>query len=213
MFVKAILHNKEDDLHFLLKCLIDEVREDSILKAKKYKQGRDFGFIDDDKKDLSDKQKKKYGKIGAATTIDEDLGVKKPKGKEYDSLERQLKDSQELYGVVSFAQRKFGAEQIIDAYERRGGLKFIQDAIAQLERLVKVKPKYKEGDRLAEKVLIPSLKRRQTQAKKMIPEYKKRLQEMLKILADAKTIVAEKDKKKEQALKDIQEGKDLIIGE
>ena len=33
MFVKAILHNKEDDLHFLLKCLIEEVREDSILKA------------------------------------------------------------------------------------------------------------------------------------------------------------------------------------
>ena len=212
MFVKAILHNKEDDLHFLLKCLIEEVREDSILKAKKYKKGRDFGFIDDDKKDLSDKQKKKYGKIGAATTIDDDLGVKKPKGGEYDSLERQVKDSQELYGVVSFAQRKFGAEQIVDAYERRGGLKIIEDAIEQLEGLVNAKYKYTEGN-FAENILIPSLRRRQAKAKKMIPEYKKRLQEMNKILADAKKIVAEKDKKKEQALKDIQEGKDLIVGE
>ena len=33
MFVKAILHNREDDLHFLLKCLIEELQDNSILKA------------------------------------------------------------------------------------------------------------------------------------------------------------------------------------
>jgi hypothetical protein len=31
--MKAILHNKEDDLHFLLKCLIEELQDNSILKA------------------------------------------------------------------------------------------------------------------------------------------------------------------------------------
>ena len=108
MFVKAILHNKEDDLHFLLKCLIEEVREDSILKAK------DFGSVEEDRKEATKRQKE----AGKATTIDADLGVVKPKGGEYDSIERQIKDSQDLYGVVSFAQRKFGAEQIIDAYEK-----------------------------------------------------------------------------------------------
>jgi hypothetical protein len=203
MFVKAILHNKEDDLHFLLKCLIEEVREDSILKAK------DFGSVAEDRKEEAKRQKA----AGKAITIDADLGVVKPKGGEYDSIERQIKDSQELYGVVSFAQRKFGAEQIIDAYEKRGAIQFIADAITELEALVKAKHEYKEGDGFAEKVLIPSLKRRQDKAKKMIPQYKKRVQEMNKQLADAKKIVAEKDKKKEQALKDINEGKDLIVGE
>lgn len=31
--MKAILHNREDDLHFLLKCLIEELQDNSILKA------------------------------------------------------------------------------------------------------------------------------------------------------------------------------------
>ena len=34
MFMKAILHNKEDDLHFLLKCLVEELEEKTILKAE-----------------------------------------------------------------------------------------------------------------------------------------------------------------------------------
>ena len=141
MFVKAILHNKEDDLHFLLKCLIEEVREDSILKAK------DFGSVEEDRKEATKRQKA----AGKAITIDADLGVVKPKGGEYDSIERQVKDSQELYGVVSFAQRKFGAEQIVDAYERRGGIQFIADAITELEALVNAKHEYKEGDKFAER--------------------------------------------------------------
>lgn len=33
MFMKAILHNREDDLHFLLKCLIEELQDNSILKV------------------------------------------------------------------------------------------------------------------------------------------------------------------------------------
>jgi len=32
MFMKAILHNREDDLHFLLKCLIEELQDKAILK-------------------------------------------------------------------------------------------------------------------------------------------------------------------------------------
>lgn len=37
MFMKAILHNKEDDLHFLLKCLVDEIDEGLLLKKKEEK--------------------------------------------------------------------------------------------------------------------------------------------------------------------------------
>jgi len=33
MFMKAILQNKEDDLHFLLKCLVEEL-EDTLLKKE-----------------------------------------------------------------------------------------------------------------------------------------------------------------------------------
>lgn len=34
MFMKAILHNKEDDLHFLLKCLVEELEETSLIKKE-----------------------------------------------------------------------------------------------------------------------------------------------------------------------------------
>lgn len=34
MFIKAILHNKEDDLHFLLKCLVEELENNTILKKE-----------------------------------------------------------------------------------------------------------------------------------------------------------------------------------
>ena len=34
MFMKAILHNKEDDLHFLLKCLVEELENNTILKKE-----------------------------------------------------------------------------------------------------------------------------------------------------------------------------------
>ena len=35
--MKAILHNKEDDLHFLLKCLVDEIDDGLLLKKEKEK--------------------------------------------------------------------------------------------------------------------------------------------------------------------------------
>lgn len=34
MFMKAILHNKEDDLHFLLKCLVEELEDGFLLKQE-----------------------------------------------------------------------------------------------------------------------------------------------------------------------------------
>lgn len=34
MFMKAILYNKEDDLHFLLKCLIEKIEDDLLLKQE-----------------------------------------------------------------------------------------------------------------------------------------------------------------------------------
>lgn len=42
MFMKAILHNKEDDLHFLLKCLVEELEETSLIK----KEDDDDFFLD-----------------------------------------------------------------------------------------------------------------------------------------------------------------------
>ena len=35
MFMKAILYNKEDDLHFLLKCLVEELEDKAIIKEDK----------------------------------------------------------------------------------------------------------------------------------------------------------------------------------
>lgn len=203
MFVKAILHNKEDDLHFLLKCLIEEVREDSILKAK------DFGSVKGDKKDLADKQKKKYGDIGEATTIDADLGVKKPKKKEFDSVEQQIKANEELYGIVSFANKKFSAEEIVEAYGgKKGAVARLGHGIDALEGLIKTK------DISSNKIAFARTrhKRRQTKAKKILPQLKERHKEMIEQFQEAKKVVNKKNKAKEKALKDIEDGKDLVVG-
>ena len=49
MFMKAILHNKEDDLHFLLKCLIEEVENQHTIRKA------DDEFYLDDKTIADDK--------------------------------------------------------------------------------------------------------------------------------------------------------------
>lgn len=45
MFMKAILHNKEDDLHFLLKCLVEELEDKAIIKAD---EDEDKNYLDVD---------------------------------------------------------------------------------------------------------------------------------------------------------------------
>jgi len=45
MFVKAILYNKEDDLHFLLKCLVEELEDKAIIKAD---EEEDKNYLDVD---------------------------------------------------------------------------------------------------------------------------------------------------------------------
>ncbi len=45
MFVKAILYNKEDDLHFLLKCLVEELEDKAIIKAD---EDEDKNYLDVD---------------------------------------------------------------------------------------------------------------------------------------------------------------------
>ena len=52
MFMKAILHNKEDDLHFLLKCLIEEVENQHTIRKA---DGEDDEFYLDDKTRADDK--------------------------------------------------------------------------------------------------------------------------------------------------------------
>lgn len=45
MFMKAILYNKEDDLHFLLKCLVEELEDKAIIKEDK---DEDKNYLDVD---------------------------------------------------------------------------------------------------------------------------------------------------------------------
>lgn len=65
MFMKAILHNREDDLHFLLKCLIEELQDNSILKVAQKDMPKDKLA-----NDVKDKAEKKLVELGALPDLD-----------------------------------------------------------------------------------------------------------------------------------------------
>ena len=117
MFMKAILHNKEDDLEFLLKCLVEELNDNLLLKQEEDEQeedeqeedeqeeedDRDFGSVKGDRKKARKEER-------------DDSDPDAPKAKDPMSVKEQLKAQRELYGFVKFNEVKFTAEEIVKIY-------------------------------------------------------------------------------------------------
>tara|TARA_R100001015_G_scaffold18701_2_gene12561 strand:- start:186 stop:3704 length:3519 start_codon:yes stop_codon:yes gene_type:complete len=97
--MKAILHNREDDLHFLLKCLIEELQDNSILKVAQKDMPKDKLA-----NDVKDKAEKKLVELGALPDLDYKRGERATTGessratKRYDKTKLAMKRLLDLVG-------------------------------------------------------------------------------------------------------------------
>ena len=233
MFMKAILHNKEDDLHFLLKCLIEEIEGGTILKQEK----KESDTIKDDIKDLkkklkSSKDKEEKEKLRKEIELAESrlefalADEKKEKDQEEDTktaektqeeynnhlentLGEKIADKNErskairahnkMYdGFLNYVVGRFTDKEVIERYEGRKDEsgETITGRIQQLQDEIEGKG---QGTR----------KEPLTDAQK--ENYRRQIEGMKQEVANAKKNIADKKQREEKALKDIKDGKDLVI--
>ena len=92
MFMKAILHNKEDDLHFLLKCLIEEVGNQHAIRKADDEDDEEDGFFFDDKTRADDKLGDEILDSEGISALAEREALKQTKEKESADERQKLKN-------------------------------------------------------------------------------------------------------------------------
>jgi len=190
MFMKAILHNKEDDLHFLLKCLVDEIDDSLLLKQDDFEEA--------DKK--LEAAREKDAEVAEQTEKEVDSYVKNTMGEEVADKNQQSKMVEaynKMYsGFLNYVKDRFTDKEVIERYEgtdeQKGRIQLLQDEIDE-------KTPLREGAR----------KTPLTDAQK--ENYRRQIEGMKQEVANAKKNIADKKKREEKALKDIRDGKDLVI--
>jgi len=190
MFMKAILHNKEDDLHFLLKCLVDEIDDGLLLKQDDFEEA--------DKK--LEAAREKDAEVAEQTEKEVDKYVKNTMGEEVADKDQQSKMVEaynKMYsGFLNYVKDRFTDKEVIERYEgteeTKGRIQLLQDEIDG-------KTPLREGAR----------KTPLTDAQK--ENYRRQIEGMKQEVANAKKNIADKKKREEKALKDIRDGKDLVI--
>ena len=190
MFMKAILHNKEDDLHFLLKCLVDEIDDSLLLKQDDFEEA--------DKK--LEAAREKDAEVAEQTEKEVDSYVKNTMGEEVADKNQQSKMVEaynKMYsGFLNYVKDRFTDKEVIERYEgtdeQKGRIQLLQDEIDE-------KTPLREGAR----------KTPLTDAQK--ENYRRQIKGMKQEVANAKKNIADKKKREEKALKDIRDGKDLVI--
>jgi len=190
MFMKAILHNKEDDLHFLLKCLVDEIDEGLLLKQDEFEEA--------DKKLESAREKDEETAAQTekelASHIENTMGEKVA---DKDEENKMVEAYNKMYsGFLNYVKDRFTDKEVIERYEgteeQKGRIQLLQDELDE-------KTPLREGSRKAPL----------TDAQK--ENYKQQIEGMEKEVANAKKNIADKKAREEKALKDIEDGKDLVI--
>ena len=190
MFMKAILHNKEDDLHFLLKCLVDEIDDGLLLKQDDFEEA--------DKK--LEAAREKDAEVAEQTEKEVDGYVENTmgeKGRSKDQQSKMVEAYNKMYsGFLNYVKDRFTDKEVIERYEgtaeTKGRIQLLQDEIDG-------KTPLREGAR----------KTPLTDAQK--ENYRRQIEGMKKEVANAKKNIADKKKRQEKALKDIRDGKDLVI--
>jgi len=188
--MKAILHNKEDDLHFLLKCLVDEIDDSLLLKQDDFEEA--------DKK--LEAAREKDAEVAEQTEKEVDRYVKNTMGEEVADKNQQSKMVEaynKMYSsFLNYVKDRFTDKEVIERYEgtdeTKGRIQLLQDEIDG-------KTPLREGAR----------KTPLTDAQK--ENYKRQIEGMKQEVANAKKNIADKKKREEKALKDIRDGKDLVI--
>ena len=155
MFMKAILHNKEDDLHFLLKCLVEEL-EDSLL-LKKEDKSEEKKPLDDFEE--ADKKAKKAKKADNEVVEEENekfrsylvntLGEK--------LTEKDIKAHNKMYnGFQNWVLGNQAAQRTIDALQgtkkTRGKINLQEEQIKQLKKVgvFRGREKNRKGKKLSD---------------------------------------------------------------
>ena len=246
MFMKAILHNKEDDLHFLLKCLVDEIDDGLLLKKEKEKTAveeikEDIKQLKTEKKvlvsslknankeekqEIQDKidkletsissaeeslefaqadekeeaAKKRDAEVAEQTEKEVDGYVKNTmgeRGRSKDQESKMIEAYNKMYSAfLNYVKDRFTDKEVIERYEgtdeTKGRIQLLQDEIDG-------KTPLREGAR----------KTPLTDAQK--ENYRRQIEGMKQEVANAKKNIADKKKREEKALKDIRDGKDLVI--
>ena len=195
MFMKAILHNKEDDLHFLLKCLVDEIDEGLLLKEDKFEEA--------DKKLQAAREKDEETAARTeeevASYVENTMGEKVA---DKDEENKMVEAYNKMYGgFLNYVKDRFSDKEVIERYEgtEDDSGKKIKGRIQLLKDELDKKTPLREGSRKAPL----------TDAQK--ENYKQQIEGMEKEVANAKKNIADKKAREEKALKDIEDGKDLVI--
>ena len=111
MFMKAILHNKEDDLHFLLKCLVDEIDEGLLLKEDKFEEA--------DKKlqaaRKKDEETTAQTEEEVASYVENTMGDKVA---DKDEESKMVEAYNKMYGgFLNYVKDRFTDKEVIERYE------------------------------------------------------------------------------------------------
>ena len=191
--MKAILHNKEDDLHFLLKCLVDEIDDVLLLKQDDFEEA--------DKK--LEAAREKDAEVAEQTEKEVDSYVENTmgeKGRSKDQQSKMVEAYNKMYSAfLNYVKDRFTDKEVIERYEGTEGTEETKGRIQLLQDEIDGKTPVREGAR----------KTPLTDAQK--ENYRRQIEGMKQEVANAKKNIADKKKREEKALKDIRDGKDLVI--
>ena len=204
MFMKAILHNKEDDLHFLLKCLVDEIDEGLLLKQDEFEEA--------DKKLESAREKDEETAAQTekelASHIENTMGEKVA---DKDEENKMVEAYNKMYsGFLNYVKDRFTDKEVIERYEGvpakkdKDGLEIQERQVGRIQQIEDMLSERKKfGDRAGAR------SKPLTDAEK--EKYERQIEGMKQEVANAKKNIADKKAREEKALKDIEDGKDLVI--
>jgi len=216
MFMKAILHNKEDDLHFLLKCLVEEL-EDSLL-LKKEDKSEEKKPLDDFEE--ADKKAKKAKKADNKVVEEENekfrsylvntLGEK--------LTEKDIKAHNKMYnGFQNWVLGNQAAQRTIDALQgtkkTRGKINLQEEQIKQLKKVgvFRGREKNRKGGKLSDVIRPLEEGQYRPATEKEIKDAEKNLKVLKDMLKEANEKKKAPQKQYKDMLDKLKAGKDFYM--
>ena len=216
MFMKAILHNKEDDLHFLLKCLVEEL-EDSLL-LKKEDKSEEKKPLDDFEE--ADKKAKKAKKADNEVVEEENekfrsylvntLGEK--------LTEKDIKAHNKMYnGFQNWVLGNQAAQRTIDALQgtkkTRGKINLQEEQIKQLKKVgvFRGREKNRKGGKLSDVIRPLEEGQYRPATEKEIKDAEKNLKVLKDMLKEANEKKKAPQKQYKDMLDKLKAGKDFYM--
>lgn len=216
MFMKAILHNKEDDLHFLLKCLVEELEDGFLLKKEdKSEEKKPLDEFEE-----ADKKAKKAKKADDEVVEEEN---KKFRSYLVNTLgekltEADIKSHNKMYnGFQNWVLGNQSAQRTIDSLEgtetTKGRIELVENQIKQMKKVgvFRGREKDRKGEKLSD--VIRPLKEGQYRpaTEKEINDAEKKLKALKDMLKEAKKKQKAPEKQYKDMLDKLKAGKDFYM--